>query len=104
MRKLSLSLIGFLQALGVTLYASLVSALIHFLSSFLKDKPDNILGIALMLSLLVFSAAVSGSIVFGYPAYLALNQRAKEALRLLLYTFLYCLGMIGIIIIILFLR
>lgn len=101
MIKQKLCLIGFLQALGVVVYAGLVSGFFHFLPRFFENEP-GFLGMTLMLSLLVFSAAVSGSIVFGYSAYLALNQKIKEALRLLTYTFLYCLGIIGIIIIIAF--
>lgn len=48
-----------------------------------------------MLTLLVFSAAVSGSIVFGYPAYLTLvKNKIKEALTILAFTLLYTLGII----------
>jgi len=39
--------------------------------------------------------------IFGYSAYLALNQKIKEALDVFSYTLLYFLGFIGIMIIIL---
>lgn len=62
--------------------------------------PPRFLGSLLILVLLVFSAAVTGSIVFGYPAYLALNKRIKEALSILAFTLLYCLIIILAIVII----
>ncbi len=55
----------------------------------------------LILILLVFSVAISGAIVFGYPAYLVLKGKIKEALSVFAYTLLYCLGFIIIFIIIL---
>ena len=61
----------------------------------------GLLGIVLMLLLLVFSAAVTGSMVFGYPAFLALNKNIREALRVLAYTLLYSLVIILLITLIL---
>lgn len=100
MNKSNLSLIGFLQALGIVIYCALVGGLFLTFDK-LSLAPPGFLGIILMLILLVFSAAVTGSIVFGYPAYLALNQRIREAVTLIVYTLLYCLGLMAIIIIIL---
>lgn len=101
MNKTKLSLIGFLQALGVVIYCSLIASLFWFFKIF-SETPPEFWGTVLMLTLLVFSASVTGSLVFGYSAYLVLNQRIKEALTLLAYTLLYFLGIIGIIIIALF--
>jgi len=100
MNKSNLSLIGFLQALGVVVYCALVVGVFWLAERFFVTPPD-FFGIILMLVLLVFSAAVSGAIVFGYPAYLALNNRIKDALSVFVYTLLYCLGIIGIVVIIL---
>jgi len=100
MNKLNLSLIGFFQALGVVIYCGLVVSFLQSSNKFF-GTPPGFLGSVLILVLLVFSAAVSGSIVFGYPAYLALNQRIREAVTLIVYTLLYCLGLMAIIIIIL---
>ncbi len=86
------SLIGFLQALGVTLYSVLIGCFFYFMSE-ISARP-GLLGVVLMLLLLVFSAAVTGSIVFGYPAFLALNKNIREALKILAYTLLYSLGII----------
>lgn len=96
MKKLSLSLIGLLQALGVIVYCGLVAGFFWSCNKFFVAAP-GFWATALMLALLVFSAAVTGSIVFGYPAYLALHQKTKEALTLLGYTLLYCLGLLILI-------
>ncbi|MBI5621293.1 hypothetical protein HY933_00300 [Candidatus Falkowbacteria bacterium] len=49
------------------------------------------LNIISMLTLLVFSAAITGSLVFGYAVYLFLDKKAKEALSVLGYTLLFLL-------------
>ncbi len=100
MKKLSLSLIGFLQALGVVVYCSLISAFFRLGNKFFPKQSDFYITV-LILILLVFSAAITGMIVFGYPACLALNQKIKEALHVFFYTLLYFLGAIGIMIIVL---
>jgi len=100
MKKLSLSLIGLLQALGVVLYCSFVGSFMYFGNKFFPKEPSIVINV-LILVLLVFSASITGTIVFGYPAYLALNQKTKEALSVFSYTLLYFLGIIGIMIIIL---
>ena len=89
------SLVGLSQAIGVTLYSALIGGFFYFMEQ--VSAGPGFLGIVLMLLLLVFSAAVTGSMVFGYPAYLALNKKIKEALKVLSYTLLYSLGIILII-------
>ncbi len=97
--KTNLFLIGFLQSLGVIIYCALVGGFFRLADKFFA-APPGFLGVVLMLVFLVFSVAVSGAIVFGYPAYLALNNRIKEALLLLVYTLLYILGFVIVIVII----
>jgi len=97
--KTNLSLIGLLQALGIVVYCGLIAGLLLLLGK-TDVTPAGFLGATLMLILLVFSAAITGSIVFSYPAYLALNKKIKEALSLLAYTLLYLLGFITIILIV----
>ena len=80
--------IGFLQAAGVFLYCAIVSGIFRISNKFLGAPPE-FLGTALMLVIFVFSAAITGSIVFGYPAYLVFNRRVKEALSILAYTLIY---------------
>jgi len=91
MKKVNPALIGLLQAAGVIAYCVLVAAIFNFLGKNMI-QPPAILGFAAMLVILVFSAAITGSIVFGYPAYLFLKQqKIKEPLLVLAFTALYCL-------------
>jgi len=78
----------------VVIYCALVVAIINLFGQ-IFFAPPGFFGSVLILVLLVFSAAVSGSIVFGYPAYLFLkNKQAKEALSILGFTLLYAVGII----------
>lgn len=98
-RKYSPSAIGFLQTAGVLIYCGLIAALFFFLAK--TPSQPGFFGFFVMLALLVFSAAVTGSLVFGYPAYLTLiKHRPKEALTILTYTLLYSLIIIALSIII----
>jgi uncharacterized membrane protein YbhN (UPF0104 family) len=96
MKKFNPSTIGLFQALGMVIYCSLVVGIMNWFGK-IFFAPPGFWGSLLILVLLVFSAAVSGSIVFGYPAYLALNKKMKEALSILGFTALYSLGIILII-------
>ena len=94
MKKFNPSTIGLLQALGVVVYCGLIAGMLNLFGKTIT-APVGFFGSVLMLVLLVFSAAVTGSIVFGYPAYLFLkNKQVKEALLILVYTLLYCLAFI----------
>ena len=96
MSKLKPSLVGFLQAIGVIGYCVLIALLFNFLGK--TNQQMGFLGIAAMLVILVFSAAVSGSIVFGYPAYLFFKEgKIKESLKILLFTGIFCLLIVVII-------
>lgn len=87
------SLIGLLQAIGVIGYCVLISLLMNFVGK--TAEPAGVLGSAAILVIVVFSAAVTGSIVFGYPAYLFFKQgKIKEPLKVLLFTMAYCLGIL----------
>ena len=98
MKKLNPSIIGLLQAIGIAIYCALVVATINYFGK-IFFAPPGFWGSVFRLMLWVFSAAVSGSSVFGYPAYLALNKRIKRALSVLAFTALYSLGIILIIVI-----
>jgi len=100
-RKYSPSLVGFLQAAGVLIYCGLVAVFFFYMATSAVAGQPSIFGLFLMLILLVFSAAVTGSLVFGYPAYLTLVKHSpKEALTILSYTLLYSLIIITLSIII----
>ncbi|OGD91296.1 hypothetical protein A3D07_01385 [Candidatus Curtissbacteria bacterium RIFCSPHIGHO2_02_FULL_42_15] len=88
--------IGLCQSLGVTVYCGLVALLFNFLTKAIPSGP-GFFGFFFMLILLVFSAAITGTMVFGYPAYLALvKNKIKEALTILAFTLLYSLVIIFI--------
>lgn len=97
-KKLNPSLIGLLQALGIVVYCALVVGLFHLLKDVFLSLPA-ILASGISLVVLVFSAAVTGSLVFGRVAYLALNKKIKQGLAVLGYTLLYCLGLIIVIVV-----
>ena len=95
--KSNLSLIGLLQAIGVIAYCVLIALLFNFLGK-AAISPPGIIGFAAILVILVFSAAVTGSIVFGYPAYLFFkDKKIKEPLLILAFTSLYCVIILAIV-------
>lgn len=89
MKNSKLLSIGLLQALGVVAYTSLISSFFWYMGENFPQAEPNFLFMVLMLTLLVFSAAVTGSIIFGYPAYLVLNKRVKEGLAIFGYTLFF---------------
>jgi len=91
MKKYNPTIIGLVQAIGVILYCILIALVFTFFEKN-SPMPQGIWAPAIMLTLLVFSAAVTGSIVFGYPAYLFLKEKQiKPALQILAYTLIFCL-------------
>ena len=96
MKKGKLYLIGLYQALGLLIYCALVGSFMWYLGH--SSIPQvEVFGAIFMLLLLTFSVAVCGLIVFGYSVYLAINQKFKEAISLLMFTLLYCLGFLALI-------
>jgi len=81
------ALIGLLQSIAVTAYCALIGAFIFYVGE--SNIRPGYMGVFLMLVLLVFSAAVTGSLVLGLPAYLAINKKIKEALSILGYTLFF---------------
>ena len=49
-------------------------------------EPNQYLGPVMVLMLFVFSALVTGLLVFGYPIWLYLKGEKNNAVKLLLYT------------------
>ena len=94
--------IGLLQAVGVTIYCLLVSLVFSLLRRMPVDPPA-LLTMSFMLLFLVFSASVTGALVFAYPVYLAMNKEIKKALHVLLYTLLFCFIFGGLALFLLFL-
>ncbi len=69
-------------------YVILVVLLMNFLDAFMSQQAGGTLAILSVLLLLVFSAAISGFFVFGYPAYLFLQKKYRQAVLTILTTFL----------------
>ncbi|MDO8487831.1 MAG: hypothetical protein Q7S31_00755 [bacterium] len=70
-------LISFVQALGLTVYVSLVAVLIWQGNNWFGQL-DTLLGPMLFLSLFVFSAAVCGLIFGGYPFWLVWEKKQTK--------------------------
>lgn len=90
---------GFLGGVSEAAYVFLVVSLMTILEKTPPPKQNFITGF-LVLMLLVFSAAVSAILVFGYPAYLAFQKRFAEALMTAATT-LVTLAIIGVLVFIL---
>lgn len=76
-----------LHAFLTALYIAAVSTFLsHAQAIFGKEEPKTVLVPIMMLSLLVFSAALVGSLIFGRPIFWYLDGKKKEALSLLIYT------------------
>lgn len=100
-KKTSPALLGLLQALGVAIYCLIIGFFFRYMTNSNVSEP-NILIPTLMLTILVFSAAVTGLTVFGRPAYLVTQKKIKDALYLLGYTFLFLFFIIIIVLYVLF--
>lgn len=87
------STIGLLQALGVTTYCAFIATFFYIMAQ--SRHEPGFFGFFAMLMMLVFSAAMTGSLVFGYPTYLALvKNRVKDAITILAFTLLFSLVII----------
>ncbi|MBF8267252.1 MAG: hypothetical protein HW388_760 [Dehalococcoidia bacterium] len=84
MSRKRIVLLGLAQAMGVFLYVILVVLFINNLDRIAGLPPENeqtnssMQAVGILL-LFIISACVSGALVLGYPAILALRQRIREA-------------------------
>ena len=77
--------IGFVQAVGVTMYISLFVLLISNMEHAAPDAPEITIGIFMLLAFVV-SALSCGSLVLGYPAVLALQGKTKRAIEIVFWS------------------
>ena len=85
-KHISLPLLGFLQALGVTTYCSLVGLFMTHANKWFPP-PQVFLGPATFLLLFIVSALITALIVFYKPYLLFFEKKQKtQALRLVMYT------------------
>lgn len=83
--------VGLLQALAVAIYCGLVATFITNIEHIFPNQP-GVVGLFLFLSLLVFSASITGSLVFAYPVYLAvMKKKLNEAFQVLAFTVFFLL-------------
>lgn len=75
-----------IDALGTAVYIILLVCFMFFGSNWSSGKGDTILVPIVMLMLFVFSAAFTGSLVFGRPIMWYADGKKREALRLLFHT------------------
>lgn len=74
-----------LNSLGVVAYVALVALFMNNANSWL-GKEDTILTGIVFLLLLSVSAATVGSLVFGYPIFLFLDGKKREAVQATMMT------------------
>lgn len=74
-----------IDSLGVFVYVSAVS-FIMFNGEKLFGKVENFTGPLMILLLFVLSAAITGSLVLGRPAWLYFNGLKQEGIKLFFYT------------------
>ncbi|MFA4999425.1 MAG: hypothetical protein WC519_01725 [Parcubacteria group bacterium] len=92
-----------LNALATILYIVLISSLLFYGPNFFGSiANDTVVLPIIMLCLLVFSAAVTGTLIFGQPIIWYLDGRKKEAFSLLAYTLGIFLAVIALTFIALF--
>jgi hypothetical protein len=86
--------VGFLQATGLALYASLFVSIVSFLGKWEHTMDGNpFFQIGVILILFMTSALTCGAIALLYPIITLLDGRRKEAIFMVLYTILF-LGII----------
>lgn len=86
MKKMSFPFIGFLQALGLSIYCALVGV-VFWKGNAWFGNINNSLGPFAMLSLFVVSALICALIALGYPLIIFWDKKnTKQALQLVSYT------------------
>ncbi|MCX6779115.1 MAG: hypothetical protein NTU97_02700 [Candidatus Magasanikbacteria bacterium] len=74
-----ITLMGFLSAVALLAYVFLVALFFSFAERLMGEKP-GFSGFGIFLLLLVFSASLCGTLMFGRPIYLFLNNFKKESI------------------------
>jgi hypothetical protein len=77
---------AFINSVATTAYVIGVACFMYFGTMIKLGRVNTILVPIALLLLFVFSAALTGSLIFGKPAQLYVDGKKKEALSLLTYT------------------
>jgi len=83
---MNLPLRALLNSLGVLLYTSAIAVFLSNGERIFGSQDNHFLIPAVMLMLLVLSAAITGALVMGKPVLLYLENKKSEALNLFFYT------------------
>jgi len=89
------------NALATAFYVTVVGSFMYYGSMKKVGKNSAFLAPIAMLLLFVFSAALTGFLIFGRPALLYIDGKKKEALSLLTYTLTFFCVITVIVLIIL---
>ncbi len=77
---------GFVDAVGVFAYISLVALFFFNVEKIFVEKEDSFFAPVFFLLLFVISACITGALVLGRPVWLYLNGFKKGSVMLLAYT------------------
>ncbi|MBI4282712.1 MAG: hypothetical protein HY672_04430 [Chloroflexi bacterium] len=104
MSRKRIVLLGLAQAAGVFLYVVFVVLFLDNLDRIAGSPSENeqttpYLQIVGILLLFIISACISGALVLGYPAILALRQRVREASLLVASTVAWLMLLLVVILI-----
>lgn len=80
---------AFLRALATTLYIIAVGSFMYYGSLVKLGRANVILVPITLLLLFVFSAALTGFLIFGKPAQMYVDGKKKEALSLITHTLIF---------------
>ncbi|MDB5187514.1 MAG: hypothetical protein JWO50_34 [Candidatus Kaiserbacteria bacterium] len=81
------------NAIGAAAYVWTVGIVMNYVGQTHSNVPDTFIDPIVVLSLLVFSAALMGFLFFYYPAILLIENKKKEAVDFFLKT----LGVFGLL-------
>jgi len=94
---------GILGGIAELVYILVIALVMTNLTNFGSNFPPY-LGIILVLTIFVFSAAISGFFVLGYPAFLGLQKKYREAIFTLMVTLATILVVLIAIFLIIFIK
>jgi hypothetical protein len=97
---------AFVNAFGTAMYVALVGSFMYYGTLIKIGRKNTFLAPVALLLLFVFSAALTGYLIFGKPALLYLDGKKKDALTLLTSTllFFFTITFIVLVLLILFSR
>jgi len=93
---------AFIDAIGTAVYVVLVASFMFLMQESMPREINSAIISIAMLLLFVFSAALTGIMVFGKPIIWYLNGKKKEAISLISWTLLILFIIILIVFLILF--